>query len=99
MGGFKTPDIHMPDINLPSINFGGKGGADIDAEVSGPGKPHVDVELDINAPKVKGPEVDISGDVNVDSPSGKKKFGFKMPKIGFGGKAGASGDIDIDVEG
>merc|ERR1711912_94077 len=76
--GFKKPDIHMPDINmpdihLPSINFGGKGGANADAEVSGPGKPHVDIELDINAPKVKGPEVDVdiegpNMDVDVDAP-------------------------------
>merc|ERR1712004_643819 len=80
-------------FKMPKIGFGGK------KDVSG----DIDVKADLPSA-----DIDVSGDADmpggadlsrgIDVEGTKPKFGFKMPKIGFGGKKDVSGDIDVNTD-
>merc|ERR1711912_21791 len=94
------------DIKGPKVN------ADLDVNAPGfdvSGDTKVNVEVDTPDIELKTPHANIETDLDVSTPDAdihikgkgkpKGKFGFKMPKIGFGGKNDVSADADFKIEG
>ena len=74
-------------IHMPKLGTGGKGKAEIDADV-----PSGKVVADVS---VEQPKADVHGDVDVGT---RRGFGFDLPKLGFGGSGKATGKVNGSLD-